>query len=391
MRVALLQHLSKRQGPFVTVSTDVSRAGESAVRDLELRWQEHRRQLSRSGVADAKLDEIGDIVLTPTGLAGPVGRLVIADSDGIALDLVLPARPIQDEVVFGPAPHLLPAFRALRDKVPYLLAEVDRTGAEVTVVNGLGLTLDHRQVEGSHDELHKVGGGQMSSRRIQARAEDSWARNAAEVARELDRLVAEHHPAVVLLDGDTVTLTDLLDAGSGRLTELAVRLNSGGRAAGVSTAARDAEIEGVLVNHQRRVQADLLDRFGAAEGRQQAAVQSLEDAVDAARRAQVEELFLHDDPTSTRTLWVGEQAFELGVSADDVRTLGVANPTKIRADTALIWAVVSTDSGVTLLDPDDRDLADGVGALLRWSDRSTPHDAVPSMPGHGIEPGLPHR
>ena len=259
-------------------------------------------------------------------MPGPVGRLVVADPDGIALDLVLPARPVQDEVGSGPAPHLLPVFRALRDKVSYLLAEVDRTGAEVTVVNGLGLTQDHREVEGSHDELHKVGGGQMSSRRIQARAEDSWARNAAEVAHELDRLIAEHHPAVVLLDGDAVTVTDLLDAGSQRLSELAVRLSSGGRAAGVSTAARDAEIEGVLVNHQRSVQADLLERFGAAEGRQQAAVQSLEDAVDAARRAQVEELFLHDDPASTRTLWVGEQPFELGMSADDVRSLGAAEP-----------------------------------------------------------------
>jgi hypothetical protein len=391
MRVPLLQQLSKRQGPFVTVSVDVSRAGEHAVRDLELRWQEHRRHLSRVGVPDTQLDAIGDLVLTPTGLAGPVGRLVVADPDGIALDLVLPASPVQDEVGSGPAPHLLPVFRALRDKFPYLLAEVDRSGAEVTVVNSLGLTQDHREVAGSHDELHKVGGGQMSSRRIQARAEDSWARNAAEVAHELDRLIAEHHPAMVLLDGDAVTVTDLIGAGSGRLSELAVRLNSGGRAAGVSTAARDAEIDGVLTNHQRGVQADLLERFGAAEGRQQAAVQSLEDAVDAARRAQVEELFLHDDPASTRTLWVGDQPFELGVSADDVRSLGVSDPTRVRADTALVWAVVSADSGVTLLDPDQRDLADGVGALLRWSDRSTPHDAVPSMPGHGIEPGLPHR
>jgi len=391
MRVPLLQQLSKRQGPFVTVSVDVTRAGENAVRDLELRWQEHRRHLSRGGVPDARLGEIGDVVLTPTGLPGQVGRLVVADPVGIALDLVLPASPVRDEVVSGPAPHLPPVFRALRDKVSYLLAEVDRSGAEVTVVNSLGLTQDHREVAGSHDELHKVGGGQMSSRRIQARAEDSWARNAAEVAHELDRLIAEHHPALVLLDGDAVTVTDLLGAGSGRLSELAVRLSSGGRAAGVSTTARNAEIEAVLANHQRSVQANLLERFDAAEGRQQAAVQSLEDAVDAARRAQVEELFLHDDPASARTLWVGDQPFELGMSADDVRSLGAVNPTKIRADTALVWAVGSADSGVTLLDPDQHDLADGVGALLRWSDRSTPHDAVPSMPGHGIEPGLPHR
>ena len=63
----------------------------------------------------------------------------------------------------------------------------------------------------------------------------------------------------------------------------------------------------------------------------------------------------------------------------------------MRADTALIWALVNGDSGVTLLDPDQRELADGVGALLRWSDRSTPHDGVPSMPGHGDHTGAHHR
>ena len=179
MRVPLLQQLSKRQGPFVTVSVDVSRSAESAVRDLELRWQEHRRQLSRSGVAGPRLDDIGEIVLTPTGLAGPVGRLIVADPDGVALDLVLPARPIQDEVSHGPAPHLLPVFRALRVKFPYLLAEVDRTGAEVTVVNGLGLTQEHHQVKGSHDELLRSGG-------LYARLYDLQYRGGGNRAREDD-------------------------------------------------------------------------------------------------------------------------------------------------------------------------------------------------------------
>src|SRR6478735_2481366 len=98
MRVPLLQQLSKRQGPFVTVSIDVTRSAESAVRDLELRWQEHRRQLSRGAVPDTQLDQIGEAVLTPSGLAGPVGKLVVADADGIALDLALPTRTIRDEV-----------------------------------------------------------------------------------------------------------------------------------------------------------------------------------------------------------------------------------------------------------------------------------------------------
>ncbi len=383
MRIPLLHQMSERTGPFVSVSVDASRVDAAAGREIEVRWREHQAALTRAGAPAAALSLIGELVLPPTGRPGRVGRLVVADRDGIALDLVLPAPPVREEAVFGPAPHLLPAFRALNDRVPYVLAEVDRTGADVTIVDELGLH-DEMQVTGDHDELHKTGGG-MSRRRIEARVEDSWARNAAEVARELDALVARHRPAAVLLGGDVIAVGDVLDAASGRVTEVAVRLGSGGRAEGTSDEARDAEIEGVLVQLQRVRHQELLDRFGTAEGRQGAAVQSLPDVVDAARRAQIEELLLHDDPTSTDRLWVGEQPLQLGATHEEAISLGASSPQRVRADTALVWAIVHADSGVTLLDPDQRALTDGIGALLRWSDRSTPHDAIPSMPGHGGE------
>ena len=191
---------------------------------------------------------------------------------------------------------MLPAFRALAETVPYLLASIDRTGADITVVDALGASVDTVEVQGSHDVVHKVAGGQMSGRRIQARAEDSWERNAAEVARELEELISRHHPAVVLLDGDAVAVSHLLDAAGGRLKELAVRLKYGGRGSGASTKSRDAEIAGVLVGQRRAANAALMDRFGTEEGRQEAAVQGLESVVDAARRAQIGELLLHDDP-----------------------------------------------------------------------------------------------
>jgi hypothetical protein len=391
MRLTALQQLSGRQGPFVSVSMDVTRGDEVAARELETRWRDLERGLKESGAPAGLLKSIGDALLEPTGQAGHVGRLVIADASEIVVDLVLPRRPVTEEALFGPAPLVLPAFRALSDRLPYLLAEVDRTGADITVVGPLGTPSDHLQVQGSHDVIHRVAGGQLSQRRIQARAEDSWAGNAAEVAKELETLIAQHHPAVVLLDGDVVAVTDVLSAAGGRLKELAVRLKSGSRADGASRTARDVQIEAVIVGQQRADHAALLDRFGTEEGRQQAAVQGLEDAVDAARRAQVQELFLHDDPASTRTVWMGSQPVEIGVTSDDVRTMGATDPVRVRADTALVWAVLSTDAGLTLLDPDERTLSDGIGALLRWSDRSTPHDAIPSMPGHGAELGSHHR
>jgi hypothetical protein len=382
MRIPSLQQLSKHKGPFVTVSMDASRTDESAHREIEARWHSHREHLAAEGAAGPLLDRIGDLVLAPTGRSGSVGRLVVAAGPDIVLDLVLPARPAREEAFVGPAPHLLPAFRAMADRLPYLLVEVDRAGADISVVNQLG-DQDQVEVAGDHDVLHKVGGGAMSHRGIQARVEDSWARNAAEVARELDTLVGRHRPVAVLLGGDVKAVTDVLDAASGRVADIAVRMRSGSRAEGASAQSRDAEVTGVLVAQARAHRKTLLDRFGAEEGRQGAAVQSLPDVVDAARRAQIDELLLHDQPGSTHRLWVGEEPLQLGLTMADVEQLGARDPQQVRADTALVWAIVHADAGVTLLDPDGPALRNGIGAVLRWSDRSTPHDGVPSMPGHG--------
>jgi hypothetical protein len=391
MRVAVLQQLSGRRGPFVSVSMDVSRNAESSARETELRWQGHQRELLRRQAPQQMVELAGPAVLAPTGRAGGVGRLVIVDADGIALDLVLPQPPAREEVVFGPAPHVLPVFRALRDRSSYLLAEVDRTGADVVMVDAFGATEQGLEVHGSHDVVHRVSGGQTSGRRIQARAEDSWERNAAEIAEALDGLISRYHPAVAFVAGDPVTVADLLSAASRRLAELSVVLRSGGRADGASAAARDHEVRAALADRQLAARRDLLDRFGAAEGRQQDALQGFDDVVDAVRRAQVAELFLHDEPTSTRTVWVGGEPLQLASHRDEVVSMGFDRPVRVRADTALPWALVHSDAGIVLLEPGDPDLADGVGALLRWSDRSTPHDGVPSMPGHGVHASSHHR
>jgi hypothetical protein len=382
MRIPTLQQIPADAGPYVSVSIDVTRTDESAAHEIDARWRALQDALLTAGAEPKLVDLIAAVVAEPAHRHGPTGRLVVAGRGGILLDLVLPERPVRDEAVVGPAPHLLPVFRALKDRAPYLLAEIDRTGADITIASEWG-TDEVLAVDGDHDVIHKVPGGGLGHRRIQARAEDSWARNAGEVAAELDRLVAEHRPAVVLLAGDPVAVTDVHDAAGGAVREIAGRLRSGSRAEGASTQARDAEIAGVLARHARDTRAALVDRFRTQEGRQAAAVQSLPDVVEVARRAQIDELLLHDLPRSTDRLWVGEEPLQVGTSRADVEAIGVRQAVETRADTALVWAVVQSDAGMTLLDPDDGDLRDGIGAVLRWSDPSTPHDAVPSMPGHG--------
>ena len=382
MRIPTLQQLPPDAVTYLTVCLDATRTTESADHEMEVRWHGLRRTLAESGAAPDVLDRIGERLVAPTGRSGAAARLVVAADGDVALDLVLPARPVREEAVAGPAPHLLPVFRALADRLPYVLAEVDRTGADISVVDEWA-TSSQASVDGDHDVIHKVPGGGLAHRRIQARVEDSWARNAAAVAAELERTVARHRPAAVLLDGDPIAVADVLAAAGDAVTRIAGRLRSGNRADGASTESRDAEIAGELVRLARDRRAAWLDRFRTQEGRQAAAVQSLPDVVAVARAGQIDELLLTDDPSSTNHLWVGDQPLALGQTESDVAALGSKRVRRTRADTALVWAVVRADAGVTLLDPDQSGLRDGIGAVLRWADRSTPHDAAPSMPGHG--------
>src|SRR5699024_3558146 len=113
------------------------------------------------------------------------------------------------ECTFGPAPHLLPAARSLRFPAPYLVVDVDRAGADIRVIGTMGDTDASEEVEGSQDLLHKVRGGGWAHRRMQARVQDSWDRNASEVAAQVDRVVARETPVAILLDGDPYAVSAL--------------------------------------------------------------------------------------------------------------------------------------------------------------------------------------
>ncbi len=401
MRLDWASELSGKTGPFATVSMDVSRNDADADREVEARWEAHARRLAELGAPDGVLKALGDAVTRPTGRGGQTGRLAVATADGVVLDLVLPEPPVRESGLWGPVPQLLPAARALRHGITYVLAEVDSAGAEIQVVTPWGSTT--QEVQGEHDVLHKFGGGGWSHRRFQMRVEDSIARNAGEVARRLAELVREVRPEIVFVAGEPKSVTEVLDASPGEVTDVAVRLQHGSRAAKEGETARDEEIAAAIEAKLRERRADVFDRFAAGEARQDTGVQSLPDVVAALQRGQVEELLLVDDPSSDLTLWVTGRPEQLAIDHDDLAAMGAADDARqVRADAALVWAVAGTGAGITIFDSAPEDpaldddtgerpprLRDGIGAVLRWDDASTPHDGAPSMPGHGEPPGAP--
>lgn len=416
MRLDWLQHLTEQVGPFASVSMDATRTDASGDQEVALRARAHATRLREAGAPADVVEAVMDAVTSPTLRHGEVGRLVVANGSGVVLDLLLPERPVREQTLWGPVPQLLPAVRALSGSTSYLLAEVDSSGADLQVVGALGDHVDASTVEGEHDVLHKVPGGGWAHRRYQMRVEDSIERNADTVAEAIGSEVSRRGVDLVLLAGQDKPVASVLERLPGQAADRAVRLHSGGRAAGTDDQARDREVSEVLRRHDDDRRTEVLERFAGAQARQREAVQGLDSVVEVLQKGQVDTLLLRDDPSSDLRVWSTGRPEQLALRREDLEAMGADGAEQVRADAALVWALVGTGAAITLVgeergweedlhpnaspDPDAEAAGDapaqrfegpvgGVGALLRWVDDSTPHDSAPSMPGHGT--GIRHQ
>ncbi|MDM7832653.1 baeRF2 domain-containing protein [Cellulomonas edaphi] len=379
-----LKPLLGRPSPFTTVFIDATRAEVAGEAETADRWRSLRRSLERDGAPAGVLDEIGDLLAVPTGARGPHGRVIVADAEGVRVDRLLSEPPAQSTAVHGPLPALLPAIRSADEAVSALLVVADRTGADL-VWRSLGAAAEGAResetVEGGHDDVHKTREGGLD-RRSQTRAEDSWQRNAEAVAAAVDRAVREKSPDLVLLTGDTRAVGFVRDALGQEARGALVEVAGGGRGDGVNEAAFEAKVAAAAEDFRRARRAGVLDRFATAQGRGENTVTSLDDVVAVLARGQVSELVLDVGALSAlaaRELFVGPGPLELATSEEDLAAIGVDDGSRYTADIALVRAALGQEAGVTFAEDSPLDLVDGVGALLRWSDDSTPSEAVPSQ------------
>lgn len=390
MDLSWLKPLLGRPAPFTTVHLDATRADAAGDDEVLGRWRSLRRDLQRAGAPEAVLDAIEERVARPAGVPGPHGRVIVADATEVLVDRVLKEPPAQSSATFGQVPDLVPAAKAADQSTRFLLVEVDRLGADLTWSDGSALRGGEREVvEGDHDVLHKAReGGGWSHRRLQTRAEDSWERNVATVAADLDRQVAERRPEIVLVTGDVRAVGLLREAVGRRAGELLVEVPGGARADGVNKQVFKARIAGALEEHRVHRRDAVLERFRTEQGRSGAAVTALDDVVAVLQRGQVSELVLEESyaaglsALAERTLWVGPGPLELATSREDLATIGVAaGAREMPADVAVLRAAVGQEAGLTFAPDGVVELVDGIGAVLRWSDESTPSESVPTQSG----------
>lgn len=396
------------EGPFASVTLDVSRTDASGEHEVELRWRELRRRLEEQGAPEDVLDVLAERAVAPSGRTDTgdgSGRVVVAGAGGVVLDLVLPTAPPQDEALWGAVPHVLPAVRAAAGATRYLLVATDRAGADLTVAVGSGVTtalpeggdavvgssvaaVEASESSGADDNiLHKVPVGGTGEYTRERRVEDSWQRDAAAVAKDVDDLVSRYKPHVVVLTGDENAVALVRERLGGAASAIAEVVQGGGRAEGIRSEDFAQTLGEVLAKVQEQRLREVMDSYAQARGKDADAADGLDAVVQMLQRGQVQDVLLRDDPSSTWTLWVGPDPMQLAGSREDLLEMGVQEPVEVRADAALVRAAVAGSAGLVLVpgtrqdETDELELGDGVGAILRWSDQGTPGSGAPTMSG----------
>ncbi|WP_019630422.1 hypothetical protein [Actinomadura atramentaria] len=358
MDLSSLKPLYSRPGPFVSVYAELLRPSEDAAKAAELRWRALRAELCARDAPAGALAAAEDAVAAALAERRTGGLAVFAARDGSARVEALPDAPVPAARVAA-LPHVLPYLAARGERVPYLVAVVDRRGGAIDCVAADGA---RRRVAVEGDaEPRGASGRDRDEARAQRSAETVWKGNAKRVGRALDRAARRCRAEAVVVAGDVRARAAVLEEVSDGLLARTVESDRG---AGPGLA---EDVERVLeLKAAERVWA-VAERFERELARGERAVAGLPATVEAVRRGQVASLLL-DDPDSPARLWVGPEPGQVAASPDELRRLGVREPVEDRADAALVRAVAATDGELVVLPGDGPNAELGVGAVLRYGD-----------------------
>jgi hypothetical protein len=355
------------EGPFVTVLIGADSAVEQAADRYELAWKNVLKQLEDQGVAEPVREAV-------SGARGEhadgAARIVVASVPEARVVLSAPVSvpPPTDTVEVGPLPRLLPLVTDLTQRVPHVVVNADRTGADVSAFYDVDKTAHEVTVKGSTLHVHRVPGGGWSQLRYQHRAENQWARNGEEIA-ETARQLAEQVGAELVVGVGDAREVDLVRKAlptnwRGKYLEV-----PGGRGDDGSESLVQQRVRDAVARHVAAETLDLLAEFSQERGQVKRACDGVDDVVAALRKAQVQTLLVTTEADQSATLFYGAEPTALGTTREQLTALGVDDPQQGPLVEVLVRAAVGTAADVQLVPHEPSEAPNGgVGAVLRYSD-----------------------
>lgn len=362
MHLQTVQQVLAHRGPFVTVHAEVGRGSEDAAQQLEARWSTIRARLEEEGVSADLAGRIRERLHENPHLPGETRLTVVAAEDDVVLtDLQNGTSHWPETVDVDALPDLAGWLTLAEGQLSFVLAVVDREGADIEAYESLLRgPIDESTVQGDDFPIRKVPHRNFSQKQFQQSAENTWKRNAADVAEEITSMVRSGAARLVLVAGDERARTEVVEALDGVKAEV-VQVTSGGRAAGASTESLWTEVHQVLAQFRAHEERELLESLTRArgDGQGQAGVHGLHPVLDALVKGQVERVVLDLAAVRDATVRLADHpGLALPNGEDDLEA---------SADRVLIAAAAATNAEVTLL-PAEQTGGDGVAALLRWAE-----------------------
>lgn len=384
--------LALHPGPFASVYLDVSRDHQEAEHEIRLRADALADRLGRAGAPAATVEAAHRAAVEPHSQPGGAGRAVFAAGGEVVHRADLPAPPRREIGRWSWLPHLLPLLAQLPRRVPVVVAQVDRTEARITGIDRAGRPELGTRDRGRQHPAHKVRGGGPAHLSLQRRTEELWADNAREFAAEVDRAVARLRAELVVLTGDVRARALVRDALGERSRSLVEEITGPGPADTTTDEDHLAEEERLAARRAAQRTADLVADFEIEAGRHSGlTADGLAPVVRALQRGQAATVYLTDDPSSDRELWVGPEPAHLATTRAELDDLDAPVLGTDRADAAIVRAVAGTGADLVLLphpeeatDPrragsaaggdeprlDRPAMTEGIGALLRFRTQS---------------------
>ncbi|MFG1884728.1 Vms1/Ankzf1 family peptidyl-tRNA hydrolase [Micromonospora sp. NPDC049102] len=369
MQLSFLRPLYDRPGPWCSVYLDASADTEDAHPALDLRWRALKRRLAEQGADEASVAALDRVIRGHDPMVGDYGLAVFASHGRVVLSEYLSAPPLRDLASFGPLPHVMPLLAQRGEQVAWVRVVADRTGGDAVAVSAGGVPRRAHVAGRESFPLRRVQPGGWSQSRYQRAAMEAWHQNAGDVTAATVELADRVGADVVVVAGD-VRATGMIAAQMPeRWQDLVVRTDAGSRAGGADqTMLDDLTVQTIAEVADQRITA-ALDRFGVQED----VGAGLDAVVSALQRNQVDTMLIVDDPSANGELWIGPEPTEIAVDPAQLSAMSVGDPQRVRADAALVRALVGTDAALTVLGADEApQLTDGVGAVLRYVDEGTP-------------------
>ncbi|GAA3642417.1 Vms1/Ankzf1 family peptidyl-tRNA hydrolase [Nonomuraea antimicrobica] len=337
MRLDFIRPLYERRGPYASVYL-----GALTGPERESHWRGVRDRL------DHQADQATLDALEEEALRAAAGRALFATHGDVVVAESLPRAP-SELATWTPLPHVTPMLMARGENVPHLRVIVDHAGAELTVF-GCGAPR-RATVAAASWPLQKTAQGGWSQKRYERAVDETWEKNAAAVAQEIDEQVRRVRVEMVLVAGEPKSRSYLLHHLGTKAADRVTMVEHGSRE---DHGRFEQDVEQALDDWLARRRAELLERHLESAG-----PCGMARVSQALREGRVHAVLVPGDLPAP--VWIGEAGTQLATDEGELRHWGVEKPVRERSDSALVRAAAMTDAELWFTDG-----VPEVAAVLRY-------------------------